>query len=107
LCSLTDFAVKSSMNLIVNILVRIATLPYYRLYHFNTVSPLEKIALLASMSPPEDPKILRAVSFWRTRKLAELQFITIAVRTVHTTPNTKLLELTRVSTSAPSWQPRS
>jgi hypothetical protein len=78
--SLTDSVAKSLTNLIITVLVRIATLPYYRLYHFNTVSPLEKIALLASMSLPDNTKILRAVSFWRARKLIELQFITIAVR---------------------------
>jgi hypothetical protein len=55
------------------------TLPYYRLYHFNTIEPLEKIAKLASQTPTDSKKLLRAISSWRSRKLSELQFITISV----------------------------
>ncbi|KZM24238.1 hypothetical protein ST47_g4621 [Ascochyta rabiei] len=54
------------------------TLPYYRLYYFNTSAPLERIAILASESPLDTAKVLRAISSWRARKLAELQFITIS-----------------------------
>ncbi|KAF9700007.1 hypothetical protein EKO04_001392 [Ascochyta lentis] len=54
------------------------TLPYYRLYYFNTAAPLEQIATLASESPLNTAKVLRAISSWRTRKLSELQFITIS-----------------------------
>ncbi|KAH6633379.1 hypothetical protein C7974DRAFT_170392 [Boeremia exigua] len=59
-------------------MVRIATLPYYRLYQFNTIRPIEKIAEFASEQPPDSTKIAQALATWRGRKLAELQFITIA-----------------------------
>lgn len=60
-------------------IVRIATLPYYRLYQFNTFKPIEKIAEFASEAQPDAARIAQALGTWRTRKLAELQFITVAV----------------------------
>jgi hypothetical protein len=60
-------------------MVKIATLPYYRLYQFNTIRPLKKIADFANEAPPDPIKIAQALATWRIRKLAELQFITIAV----------------------------
>lgn len=60
-------------------MVKLATLPYYRLYQFNTIRPLQKIADFASEAPPDSGKITQAIATWRARKLAELQFITIAV----------------------------
>ncbi|KAF1851255.1 uncharacterized protein K460DRAFT_382724 [Cucurbitaria berberidis CBS 394.84] len=69
---------KNTANLLIDMAVRIATLPYYRLYHFNTIDPLKNIATLASESPPNAKTLQRAVSSWRSRKLGELQFITIS-----------------------------
>src|SRR4051812_21795602 len=64
---------------LVEVFVRVATLPYYRLYHFNTIDPLRKIAAIASESSPSDKRLLRAIASWRQRKLSELQFITLSV----------------------------
>jgi hypothetical protein len=58
--------------------VRLGTLPYYRLYHFNTADPISKIASIAS-DHPRSPRLLYAVTLWRARKFTELQFISIAV----------------------------
>ncbi|KAF2849950.1 hypothetical protein T440DRAFT_468999 [Plenodomus tracheiphilus IPT5] len=69
---------KTCAKLSTHILVRMATLPYYRLYSFNTIAPLERIAKLQSESRSDSRTIRRAISSWRTRKLSELQFITIA-----------------------------
>ncbi|KAF1977177.1 hypothetical protein BU23DRAFT_500977 [Bimuria novae-zelandiae CBS 107.79] len=63
---------------VITAFVRIATLPYYRLYQFNTRSPLQNIARLASETPTDDVKLLRALLIWRARKTAELQFTTIS-----------------------------
>lgn len=60
-------------------MVQLATLPYYRLYQFNTIRPIEKIAAFASEDLPDSTKIAQALAIWRGRKLAELQFISIAV----------------------------
>jgi hypothetical protein len=60
------------------VFVRLGTLPYYRLYHFNTVNPIQKIASIAS-EQPRSSKLLYAVALWRERKLTELHFISIAV----------------------------
>ena len=79
ICALL-ITIESSADIIVSTAVKIMTLPYYRLYYFNTTAPLERIALLASGSPLDTAKVLRAISSWRARKLAELQFITISVR---------------------------
>jgi hypothetical protein len=59
--------------------VRIGTLPYYRLYQFNTKGPIAKIAVIAS-EQPKSFRLVYAVTLWRARKLTELQFISIAVR---------------------------
>jgi hypothetical protein len=59
--------------------VRVGTLPYYRLYYFNTENPISKIAVIASQEP-RSFRLLYAVTLWRARKLTELQFISIAVR---------------------------
>jgi hypothetical protein len=67
-------------DLTTGFLGKVMTLPYYRLYYFNTVAPIERIATLASQSPLDTRKVLRAIASWRARKLAELQFITISVR---------------------------
>lgn len=64
-------------------MVKTATLPYYRLYQFNTTRPIERIAAMASEPVPDSTKIAHALATWRGRKLAELQFITIAVSKLH------------------------
>lgn len=59
-------------------MVHIGTLPYYRLYQFNTVNPILRIAACTSQ-PDKFENVLRLMVRWRTRKLAELHFISIAV----------------------------
>ncbi|KAF2247983.1 hypothetical protein BU26DRAFT_393026, partial [Trematosphaeria pertusa] len=68
---------KTFFMLLYGLLIRIATLPYYRIYQFNAIGPLKRIATLATESQ-ESPKLLRAISRWRARKLTELQFISIS-----------------------------
>jgi hypothetical protein len=63
---------------VVKATVYIGTLPYYRLYQFNTVNPILQIAASTSQ-PGRSQNVLRLVVRWRTRKLAELHFISIAV----------------------------
>ncbi|KAJ6283011.1 hypothetical protein J3E71DRAFT_351713 [Bipolaris maydis] len=65
-------------NVIETLIIRIATLPYYRLYHFNTINPLRNLAYLASSPNPDTKKLHSTLSSWRTRKLNELQFTTIS-----------------------------
>ncbi|KAF2281458.1 uncharacterized protein EI97DRAFT_364895, partial [Westerdykella ornata] len=69
---------KTIVNFVWNVLVRIATLPYYRLYHFNTIGPMEKIAVLSSEPCPDTSRLVRTITAWRTRKIAELHFVTIS-----------------------------
>lgn len=56
----------------------IGTLPYYRFFQFNTLAVIERIAYHCSR-PEEFPALLRVIARWRHRKLAELQYISIAV----------------------------
>ncbi|KAF2450957.1 hypothetical protein P171DRAFT_427223 [Karstenula rhodostoma CBS 690.94] len=70
--------VKRIIHTLTTLLVHIATLPYYRLYQFNTRSPMRNIAKLASETPPDDAKLLRALLSWRSRKISELQFTTVS-----------------------------
>ncbi|XP_014560962.1 hypothetical protein COCVIDRAFT_33976 [Bipolaris victoriae FI3] len=65
-------------NAIETLIIRLATLPYYRLYHFNTTNPLRNLASLASSPNPDTKKLLSTLSSWRSRKLSELQFTTIS-----------------------------
>lgn len=54
------------------------TLPYYRYFQVNTLSPIQRISKYASQHGEQE--ILSRLLFrWRTRKLEELRFITIAV----------------------------
>jgi hypothetical protein len=59
-------------------MVYIGTLPYYRVFQFNTVKPILSIAAYTSQ-PNKSETILRLLVRWRTRKLEELHFISIAV----------------------------
>ena len=54
------------------------TLPYYRYFQVNTLSPIQRISKYASL-PDEQDTVSRLLVRWRTRKLEELRFITIAV----------------------------
>ena len=63
-------------------LVNLATLPYYRIFQFNTYQPIILIAAYTS-SPGKTYKVLYHLDRWRTRKLSELQFISIAVSHLH------------------------
>lgn len=58
-------------------LVNLATLPYYRMFQFYTYQPIILIAAYTS-SPGKTYKVLYHLDRWRTRKLSELQFISIA-----------------------------
>merc|ERR1711981_807295 len=53
------------------------TLPYYRYFQVNTLSPIQRISKYASL-PDEQDTVSRLLVRWRTRKLEELRFITIA-----------------------------
>ncbi|KAK7180470.1 hypothetical protein DPSP01_009993 [Paraphaeosphaeria sporulosa] len=69
---------KQIIPSLTTLLVHIATIPYYRLYQFNTRSPMRNIAKLASEAPPDDAKLLHALLSWRSRKITEFQFTTIS-----------------------------
>ena len=58
--------------------MHVITLPYYRIYRFNTLRPIELIALYLSKSNT-DSKLLQHIERWRVRKLQELQYVSIAV----------------------------
>lgn len=59
-------------------IVFIVTFPYYRSFQFYTLKPILRIAA-CTVQPGGDEKVLRLLILWRTRKLAELHFISIAV----------------------------
>jgi hypothetical protein len=59
-------------------MVRVGTLPYYRTYQFHTINPILRIAACTTR-PGGSANVVRLLVRWRTRKLAELQFISIAV----------------------------
>lgn len=63
-------------------IVNLGTLPYYRLFQFNTYQPIILIAAYTS-SPGNFHKVVYHLDRWRTRKLSELQFTSIAVSCLH------------------------
>lgn len=63
---------------ILKFVVLLGTFPYYRLFQFNTLGPILRIAAYSSQ-PGQSRKVLQILVRWRTRKIAELQFISIAV----------------------------
>ena len=71
---------QRGFSVAVTVLVRVGTFPYYRLFHFNTLGVIQRIALYGT-EPSDFPILLRLLKNWRERKLAELQFISIAVST--------------------------
>ena len=70
---------QSLLTSVGTLAVQLLTLPYYRLFHFNTLQPIRRIAACAS-DPAEIRRLVRLMYLWRTRKLMELQYISIAVR---------------------------
>lgn len=63
----------------VQFFIHLVTLPYYRFFQFNTLKPIHRLVACAS-NPRQSNKLIHLIAHWRTRKLAELQFISIAVR---------------------------
>lgn len=59
----------------------IVTFPYYRTYRSNTLQPIELIARYTTQ-PRQINKLLYHLDRWQTRKLAELQFISIAISSI-------------------------
>lgn len=55
------------------------TLPYYRIFHFNTLDPIQRIAAY-TQQPDAVDRLSVSLSKWRSRKITELQFISVAVR---------------------------
>lgn len=66
---------------LLTVTVKIGTFPYYRLFHFNTLRPIELIAACTRRSF-EPEKLLFLIDRWRRRKRAELQFVSIAAAIV-------------------------
>lgn len=64
--------------IVLKVAVTIGTFPYYRLFHFNTLQPIRLIAFYSSQ-PEHYNKLVYHLNRWWTRKLAELQFVSIAV----------------------------
>ena len=54
------------------------TLPYYRIFHFNTLDPIQRIAAY-TQQPDAIDRLSISLSKWRSRKITELQFISVAV----------------------------
>jgi len=73
------------------IIVRIGTLPYYRLFNFNTLRPIELIASCTRRSLEPD-RLLSLIDLWRRGKRAELQFVSIAVSYNSSQPPTEWQE---------------
>ena len=59
-------------------LVYIATLPYYRFFRSNTLKPIVHIAQYTSKGP-QVSTLAGLLAKWRSRKLSELHFISVAV----------------------------
>ena len=64
--------------MVLKVVVSLGTFPYYRMFRFNTLQPILLIAAY-TLQPLQHEKLLYNLDHWRTRKLAELQFISIAV----------------------------
>lgn len=71
-------ATSSSGYAIMNLI----TLPYYRFFRQNTLLPILAIAN-AAKPPKSDARLAMMLSSWRDRKLHELYFIQVAVRSLH------------------------
>ena len=74
---------------LLKVVVLVGTLPYYRIFYFNTTKPIRQIAAYASHSGNQE-KLLHLLVRWRRRKLAELQFVSIAVSTNGRSPSTQV-----------------
>jgi len=60
------------------IIVHIGTFPYYRLFNFNTLRPIELIALCTRRSF-ELNRLLCLIDLWKRRKRTELQYVSLSV----------------------------
>lgn len=69
---------KQCTSAFLRVVVVVGTLPYYRFFHFNTLGIIRRIALYRNR-PSDFDILLRLLVRWRERKVAELQFISIAV----------------------------
>ena len=69
---------QSSMDGFVSLIVKIGTFPYYRFFYFNTLGVIQRVALYSNRRN-DFPILVRLLKRWRERKLAEAQFISIAV----------------------------
>ena len=58
--------------------MKVGTFPYYRLFQFNTLRPIQLIAN-CTRQPSESNKLLFLIHRWKRRKREELQFVSIAV----------------------------
>lgn len=65
-------------RVIAKMIIGITTFPYYRLFHFNTLQPICRIADCTS-NPYQTRRLIRLIIQWRRRKVTELQFTSIAV----------------------------
>ena len=63
---------------LLRLVVNVGTFPYYRIFRFNTYQPIILIAAYAS-TPEKLHKVFYHLDRWRTRKLSELQFVSIGV----------------------------
>lgn len=59
-------------------IISLATFPYYRMFQFNTYQPIILIAAYTA-TPGKCDKVLYHLDRWYSRKLAELQFVSIGV----------------------------
>lgn len=66
------------LAVLLKIIVNLGTLPYYRLFQYNTLRPIILIAVYCSQHG-QGQKAMQQLAEWRSRKLGELQFISIAV----------------------------
>lgn len=63
---------------LVKLSFRVATFAYYRFFELNTLGPLRHLSEL-TVDPDDFPKLVPFLTRWRERKIAELQYLSIAV----------------------------
>ncbi|KAF2238228.1 hypothetical protein EV356DRAFT_563961 [Viridothelium virens] len=68
----TQIAIRTALHST----VQICTLPYYRSFQFNTMGPVVRMADASQAG--HTPTLLQLMSRWRSRKLMELQFVSLA-----------------------------
>ena len=70
---------KRALSLASFLLIRLVTLPYYRTFHFNTLQPIRRIVRLNAGGSTATEQLLSLIAKWRSRKISELQFSSLAV----------------------------